>query len=265
MKDRHTRDNYSRHLVWYKQSQHDYEAALLSIENGFNEWASFQAVQSVEKALKAVIVYAGINPPRIHKLQTLIGISNRICTEFRNTKFEFRYLESFTFISRYPFLLPGKNETPHELISRREAQRALDQAKDMLSKISVILQHPAMDEKPAVAYDEVFTQEDITNRAKDVVSMLVEAFQPEKIILFGRFAREQNVSKLSTMDILVIANTDLSFIDRIHKARNATKSGHPIVETLVYTPREFELMTKEVGEGFLEDALREGKVLYERK
>jgi HEPN domain-containing protein len=265
LKNTQIRDNYSRHLVWYKQSQHDYQAALLSIENGFNEWASFQAVQSVEKALKAIIVYAGLNPPRIHKLQTLIGISNRVCSEFKNTKFEFRYLESFTFISRYPFLLPGKNETPHELITKKEAQSALDQALDMLSKISVILQHPAMGEKHVLAYDEVFTPDEIAKRVKDVVSMLVEAFKPEKIILFGRFAREQKVSKLSTMDILIIANTDLSFIDRIHKARNATKSGQPIVETLVYTPGEFELMTKEVGEGFLEDALREGRVLYERE
>lgn len=253
-----------RYRVWFKQSQHDYNAALLSIDNGFNEWASFQAVQSVEKALKAVIVCAGLNPPRIHKLQTLMGICNRICSQFKQTKFEFRYLESFTFISRYPFLLPGQDETPHELISSSEARKALVQARDMLEKISVILQQPVARREVEIIYNEMFTQEEIRKRTQEVVGALVEAFNPYKVILFGRFAREDNVNKLSTMDIMVIADTNLSFVNRIHKARNVTRSGQPIVETLIYTPQEFELMTREGGESFLTDALKEGKVLYQR-
>lgn len=256
-----------RYLVWFKQGEYDLAAAQMSMENGFYEWSTFQAVQSVEKALKSIIVYSGVNPPRIHKLQTLMGICNRVCVEFKRTKFEFRFLESFTFISRYPFLLPGKTKTPHEIITLDDAQKALKQARSFLQKISVILSHPTgvkEIEGLDFEYTEVFTKAEISTRLQQISDQLVEAFDPEKIILFGRFAREENVSKLSTMDILVVADTDLPFVERIYKARKATRQSEPIIEPLVYTPEEFKVMTEEVGEGFLENALAEGRVIYSK-
>lgn len=266
MKDNFNSQYLSRYSVWFKQGEYDLEAAKLSAENSFHEWATFQAVQSVEKALKAIIVYAGVRPPRIHKLQALIGICNRVCTEFRDTKFEFRFLESFTFISRYPFLLPGKDKTPHEIISFQEAQKAIMQAQNLLQKISTILSHPYMvfDREKEFSYTEVFTKAEVENRLKQVVKKIEKVFNPEKIILFGRFAREENVSRLSTMDILIVADTELSFVERIHKARLATKHSEPIIEPIVYTPEEFRVMTEEVGEGFLESALSEGREIYSR-
>lgn len=256
-----------RYLIWFRQGEYDLAAAKISMENGFYEWATFQAVQSVEKALKAIIVYSGVNPPRIHKLQTLMGICNRVCVEFKQTKFEFRFLESFTFISRYPFLLPGKTKTPHEIITLQDAEKALLQARNFLQKISVILSHPigikGIEERD-LEYSEVFTKAEVSARLQQVTNQLVEAFDPEKLILFGRFAREENVSKLSTMDILIVAQTELPFVERIYKARKATRQSEPIIEPLVYTPEEFRVMTEEVGEGFLENALAEGKVIYSK-
>lgn len=251
-----------RYLAWYEQGQFDLQAAKISMEAGFNEWATFQSVQSVEKALKAIIVYAGMNPPKIHKLQTLIGISNRVCPEFKRTKFQFRYLESFTFISRYPFLLPGKNETPHELISRVDAERAIEQAEQLIQKIGFILSHET-EEVQTEPELRKYSSETIETRLKEVTDMLVTEFAPQKIYLFGRFAREKEVEELSTMDILVIADTELRFIDRISRAREVTKGGLPIIEPLVYTPEEFKIMTEDVREGFLENALNEGRVVYE--
>ncbi len=252
-----------RYLVWFKQGGFDLSASRVSLENGYFEWSTFQAVQAVEKSLKAVIVYSGVNPPKIHKLQTLIGICNRVNNEFKNTKFEFRFLESFTFISRYPFLLPGKNKTPHEIITKEEADKALVQATDFMQKVSNILSHPMEVHVGELEYQEVFTKAEIDARLNQIVDQLVKEFSPEKIVLFGRFAREENVTKLSTMDILVIANTDLTFVERIHKARNATKHSEPIIEPIVYTPEEFKVMTEEEGESFLEEVLREGRVIYE--
>lgn len=254
-----------RHSVWFRQGEFDLEASRVSMDNGFYEWATFQAVQSVEKALKAVIVYSGATPPRIHKLQTLIGICNRVNTEFNDTKFEFRFLESFTFVSRYPFLLPGKSKTPHELITKVDAERALKQAEAFLKKVAVILSHPTKIEESKFEYTEVFTKDEVEKRLVEIEKALVEKFDPEKIVLFGRFAREENVSKLSTMDILIIAETELSFIDRIFEARQATKHGEPIIEPIVYTPDEFKVMTDDESESFFESALAEGRVLYEKK
>lgn len=252
-----------RYLVWLKQGEFDLAASKVSMDGGFYEWSTFQAVQSVEKALKAVIVYSGVNPPKIHKLQTLIGICNRVNVEFKQTKFEFRFLESFTFISRYPFLLPGKNKTPHEIITHAEAKKALEQATVFLKKVSNILSHPTEIKDADIEYKEVFTQAEIDTRLQQVVDQLIEEFDPERIVLFGRFAREKNVNKLSTMDLLIIADTELTFVERIHKARNATKHSAPIIEPLVYTPEEFKVMTEEEGEGFLEEVLKEGRVIYE--
>jgi HEPN domain-containing protein/predicted nucleotidyltransferase len=254
----------ARHIVWFRQGEFDLQASKLSLDEGFYEWSTFQAVQAVEKALKSVIVYAGANPPRIHKLQTLMGICNRICPEFKKTKFEFRFLESFTFISRYPFLLPGRTKTPHEIITRPEAERAYTQAQEFLRKVSIILSHPMEPQEMLLSYDEMFTKEEIENRLEVIKEKLIAVFDPEKIILFGRFARDEQVSRLSTMDILVIAKTDSSFIERIFKARKSTKEGTPIIEPLVYTPEEFNLMVDDEGESFLETALKEGRVIYEK-
>lgn len=253
-----------RHIVWFRQGEFDLQASNLSLDAGFCEWSTFQSVQAVEKALKSVIVYSGANPPRIHKLQTLMGICNRVCPEFRQTKFEFRFLESFTFVSRYPFLLPGRMKTPHEIITRTEAERAYRQAQEFLRKISVILSHPMAPQQMLLTYDEMFTKSEIDRRLEVVKEKLITAFDPQKIILFGRFARDEQVSRLSTMDILVIAETELSFIERIFIARKSTKEGTPIIEPLVYTPEEFNLMVDDEGESFLETALKEGKVIYEK-
>lgn len=259
-----TKSQSKRYLVWFKQGEYDLLASQVSMESGFYEWSTFQAVQAVEKALKSIIVYSGVNPPKIHKLQVLMGICNRVCVEFKQTKFEFRFLESFTFISRYPFLLPGKTKTPHEIITINEANKALKQARDFLQKISVILSHPIDIEDKDFVYSEVFTKAEVSNRVQQVTKQLVELFNPEKIILFGRFAREENVSRFSTMDILVITNTELPFIERIYKARKATRKSEPIIEPLVYTPEEFKVMTEDEGEGFLESALAEGREIYSK-
>lgn len=253
-----------RFKVWYKQGKFDLGAAKVSLDADYPEWAAFQAVQAVEKGLKSVIVYAGINPPKIHKLQTLIGMANRVCPEFRDTRFEFRYLESFTFISRYPFLLPGKEETPHEIIKKEDSQKALEQAVDIMEKIGNILSHEVTEVGSVLEMDE-YSEKEIDERLEEIKTKLVEEFSPEKIILFGRFARQKQVPRLSTMDILVIADTELRFIERINKAREVTKGDDPIIEPIVYTPSEFKIMTEDVGEGFLESALEEGRVVYERK
>jgi predicted nucleotidyltransferase len=155
-------------------------------------------------------------------------------------------------------------KTPHEIITRTEAERAYRQAQEFLRKISVILSHPMAPQQMLLTYDEMFTKSEIDRRLEVVKEKLITAFDPQKIILFGRFARDEQVSRLSTMDILVIAETELSFIERIFIARKSTKEGTPIIEPLVYTPEEFNLMVDDEGESFLETALKEGKVIYEK-
>lgn len=129
----------NRYKVWLEQAEFDFKAANHSLKGEFYEWTCFQSEQSVEKALKAVLVHAGWRPPKMHKLAVLMSYCNNANKEFRRTKFEFRDLESFTFVSRYPFLIPGENLSPHKFITLEDAQRCLDQARAFLDKIQKLL------------------------------------------------------------------------------------------------------------------------------
>lgn len=103
----------------------------------------------------------------------------------------------------------------------------------------------------------------LVERIDDCVKKLVKAFDPEKVILFGSFARGE-AKEGSTLDFMIITTTKLRFFDRIKKALLACKGGFPSIEPLVYTPKEIQLLLDQ-GEGFLEDAMEEGVVLYQKR
>lgn len=262
---KNTPQSKDKYKTWLRQAKFDLEAARLSLGNGFNEWAAYQSEQAVEKALKSILVHAGWRPPRVHKLPVLLGMCNSVNDKCKQTKFNFKHLESFTFISRYPFLIPSKDhQTPHELISHEEAQRAVLQADDFLDKVNNILSIPVEEIPVAAMADEMFTREQIDERLKEVKQILIDEFNPSKIILFGSFARNGAISRTKTMDIMIVADTDLKFIERIKRAREITQGHSPIIEPLVYTPDEFKFMVEEEGEGFIENALEEGIEIYSR-
>ena len=103
----------------------------------------------------------------------------------------------------------------------------------------------------------------ITERVDCCVDKLIDEFKPEKVILFGSFGRGE-VKEDATIDFIVIADTKLRFFDRIKKALNACAGRFPSIEPIVYTPKELKMMLDQ-GEGFLEDALEEGVLLYEKE
>ncbi len=103
---------------------------------------------------------------------------------------------------------------------------------------------------------------ELAKRIEYCVKEIVKVFNPEKIILFGSFARGET-SKFKTMDLLVVAETELTFFERIKKVLKACSGSLPPIEPIVYTPSELEMLRNQ-GEGFLEDALEEGVILYEK-
>ena len=99
----------------------------------------------------------------------------------------------------------------------------------------------------------------ISELRKQIISTFLP-FEPEKIILFGSIIRE-DWDLESDVDVIVVYNTDKSFIVRLEElymSWNIPKA----VDILAYTPYEFEKMVKESF--FIQDAIREGKVIYER-
>lgn len=99
-----------------------------------------------------------------------------------------------------------------------------------------------------------------------IVSLLVDKYQPEKVILFGSAAIGK-ASQGSDIDLVVIKKTSKRFYDRIGDVLNILWSGEETpkmgVDILVYTPEEFQLMSKD--NYFVRDEiLGKGRTVYER-
>lgn len=258
-----------RYRIWLLQSQYDLKAAAESINDKFYEWSCYQSVQAVEKALKSVIIHAGWRSPKTHKLGVLLSMCNRANERFKEVKFNFRKIEVYTFISRYPFIYPGENNAPHDLINENDARTCFDIATSMISKVEEFLQHntPTYQDKGEIDLENYyFTPEEVDQRIQGIIQELTLdlKLKVEKIVLFGSFAREKLHPRTSTMDLLIVAQTDIPFIERIQYVRELTKDEEPIIEPLVYTPQEFDYMLKDEREGYVESAIDEGKVVYDK-
>ena len=93
-----------------------------------------------------------------------------------------------------------------------------------------------------------------------VVKQIVEKFKPQKIILFGSYARG-NPRPESDVDMLVVMDTPLKDV------RQAIEICQQIeyrfgLDLVVHTPKYLVQRIK-MGDWFLRDVLKEGKVLYE--
>ncbi len=258
-----------RYRIWLLQSQYDLKAAEESLKDRYYEWSCYQSVQSVEKALKAVIIHAGWRSPMTHKLGVLLSMCNRANDSFRTVKFNFRKIEAYTFITRYPFIYPDQNITPHDLITENDAKTCLDIATSMINKVEEFLHQkkPNSQDKGDIDLENYyFTPEEVEARLESVIKELSSDSQlhVSKIVLFGSFSREKLHPRSSTMDMLIVAETELPFIERIQYVRELTKDEEPIIEPLIYTSKEFDFMLKDEREGYVESAIDEGKVLFDR-
>lgn len=259
-----TRNNRKRYLVWLKQADYDLSAAKVSRDKGYYEWACFQSQQALEKFLKSVLVHAGWRPPKIHKLGILMGLCNDANPEFAKIKINFHAIESFTFVSRYPFLIPGQNNSPHEFITQFDAEDCIA----IVDKASEVIKSLLKNTGPFELREMIipkFTEIEVNRRLDLVTDSLVRNFELERIILFGSFARNKIRNRDRTMDLLIVANTELQFFERIKKVKDLISGGEPIIEPLVYTPAEFDELLNDEGEGFLETAIEEGVVIYTKE
>ena len=60
--------------AWMRQAHSDLEVALLTAAQGYHPQACCHAAQAAEKALKALLIAAGITPPYSHSLPQLIAM-----------------------------------------------------------------------------------------------------------------------------------------------------------------------------------------------
>lgn len=94
----------------------------------------------------------------------------------------------------------------------------------------------------------------------EIVQKIVEKFQPQKIVLFGSYARG-NPHPESDVDLLVVMETPLK------ESRQSLEIRHYLgvmfgLDLVVYTPRRLQERL-EMGDWFLRDILKDGQVVYE--
>ncbi len=99
-------------------------------------------------------------------------------------------------------------------------------------------------------------------KIKKIVKIISKHYKPEKIILFGSFAWGKP-NKDSDVDIFIIKNTKENRFKRQLKVRRLIKGEIP-ADILVYTPKEVKKRI-ELGDFFIEEILKKGKVLYDAK
>jgi len=93
------------------------------------------------------------------------------------------------------------------------------------------------------------------------IQRIARGYQPDKIVLFGSFARG-DFHDDSDVDLLIIKDTTDSVLRRMDAVLDHC-TGDIAVEALIYTPTEFHAMLRR-GSDFLQQALEEGRVVYER-
>ena len=97
---------------------------------------------------------------------------------------------------------------------------------------------------------------------KKFINWIIKKFNLKKIIIFGSFARG-DYHKGSDLDLIIVGEFKERFIDRIGKIIELNDSDLEI-DVMVYTEEEFQKMIKE-RRPFIEQALEEGIVVYEKK
>jgi uncharacterized protein len=102
-----------------------------------------------------------------------------------------------------------------------------------------------------------------TRQINDIVNRIAINYKPEKIILFGSYARG-NFNEDSDLDFILIKDTNEPKHKRGLEVRKLFY-GLPVpMDFKIYTATEF---SKELSNqySFLSSAIKESKVLYERK
>ena len=97
----------------------------------------------------------------------------------------------------------------------------------------------------------------------EISTKIAERFQPEKIILFGSYARGE-ATENSDIDLLVITDTDLPKPKRSAPIYSLLRDYPFSKDILVYTSEETE-QYRNLPAAIIARALREGIVLYERQ
>jgi HEPN domain-containing protein len=114
-------------------ARRDVQAADVLRQHGIYEESCFHAQQAAEKALKAFLLHNGQTPLHTHDLSDLLTRYLTFDTAFNVLRAECTTLSQYYAPTRYPDAAAAI--VPAGLPGQKEAQRALDYARGILSAI----------------------------------------------------------------------------------------------------------------------------------
>lgn len=98
------------------------------------------------------------------------------------------------------------------------------------------------------------------NKIEEFARQIGREFSAEKVVLFGSYA-EGTATEDSDVDLLVIVSFEGRSVDESVQIRMKLRPGFP-VDLIVRTPEKVRQRI-EMGDDFMNEILKEGKVLYE--
>ncbi|HLG64302.1 MAG TPA: nucleotidyltransferase domain-containing protein [Ktedonosporobacter sp.] len=101
-----------------------------------------------------------------------------------------------------------------------------------------------------------------TNEIAEIVQRIVTRLRPEKVILFGSYAKGM-VTPRSDLDLFVIQETILPFTRRANSVTPLLTTASVRVDLHIYTPEEVESYRQQPF-SFVSNVLASGQIMYTR-
>jgi uncharacterized protein len=100
------------------------------------------------------------------------------------------------------------------------------------------------------------------DKVKKIIQTIVQDYEPEKVILFGSYARGEE-NKDSDLDLMIIKETYEPYNHRAHRVRSLFNPYPCAMDLFIYTQKEFERL-KNFKSLIPHIASKEGIVIYDR-
>ncbi|ORX22565.1 DNA-binding protein [Thermoanaerobacterium sp. PSU-2] len=131
------KENHDEYKQWLNYAEDDYKAANELLKAKLYNVVCFHSQQSIEKYLKAYLIYNGINPPKVHHLITLIRIINKFSDAFDEFIDDVKTVDMYYIPSRYPDAPIGS--LPDGMPNENDAKKALEIAYNIRKRIKEII------------------------------------------------------------------------------------------------------------------------------
>jgi predicted nucleotidyltransferase len=102
----------------------------------------------------------------------------------------------------------------------------------------------------------------VHDELEEVTRRIVEAFNPQRIIVFGSHAYGQPTPD-SDVDLLIVMESDERPAARARQISKLLRPRPFPMDILVRTPQEIQ-QRLEMGDYFIQEIMEQGQVLYER-